>query len=55
MSKWIVKIVCLIIFIVCMGLIITGQRTIGLSHLVQMLIGLAGLLALLFAYNKKHQ
>lgn len=55
MNKWIVRIGCLIIFIVCMGLIIVGQRTVGVSHLVIMLVGLIGLLLLLFAYNKTHK
>lgn len=55
MNKWIERILCLVIFIVCIALIVTGQRTIGVRNLLQMLVGLAGVLGLLFYYNKRHQ
>ena len=45
----------LILFIVFLSMIIRGQRTVGYKNLVQMLIGLAGLLVLLYSYNKKFQ
>lgn len=44
----------IIAFIVCLALIIVGQRTVGKMNLGIMLIGLAGLLALLHNYNKKY-
>lgn len=55
MQKWIVRIVALIVFIICIALIVTGQQTVGLPHLMKMLAGLLGLLALLYVYNKIHQ
>lgn len=41
-----------IVFIVCLGLIIVGQKNISLTGLAMELIGLVGLLVLLFLYNK---
>lgn len=51
MSKWIRKIICAIIFVVCFILIIIGQRNIGPAGLVIMLAGLCGLIGLLAYYN----
>ena len=45
----------LILFIVFLTMIIKGQKTVGYKNLAQMLIGLAGLLVLLYSYNKKYQ
>lgn len=55
MQKWIIRIVSLIIFIVCIALIVAGQKTVGVPNLIKMLVGVLGILALLFVYNKKHQ
>ncbi len=55
MKKWVSGVIALIIFIVCIGLIIYGQRTVGYRELGLMLIGLMGMLGLLYAYNKKEQ
>ncbi|CAM3907190.1 DUF6903 family protein [Mesobacillus zeae] len=41
------------VFIVCLALIIIGQKTAGKLELGMMLIGLAGLLGLLYDYNRK--
>lgn len=43
----------LIIGVLCLSLIIFGQKNIGLTGSGLMLLGLAGLLALLYSYNKK--
>ncbi|MEG0496760.1 MAG: hypothetical protein RR439_05270 [Carnobacterium sp.] len=51
-SSW--MIVKLIIFIVSVGLVIYGQRTTGKMELGIMLIGLTGLLGLLYNYNQKY-
>lgn len=40
--------------IFCLGLIIYGQRKIGVTGLSLMLIGLGGLLGLLFNYNQQY-
>lgn len=53
--KWIVKLLYLLVFIFSMVLIIVGQRRIGPAGLLVMLIGLVGILVLLYLYNKKFQ
>ena len=53
--KYIVRLLYLLIFIVSMALIITGQRKIGPKSLLIMLVGLAGILLLLYLYNRKSQ
>ena len=53
--KYIVQLLYLLIFIVSMALIITGQRKIGPESLLIMLVGLAGILLLLYLYNRKYQ
>ncbi|MCI9400228.1 MAG: hypothetical protein HFJ07_10535 [Lachnospiraceae bacterium] len=53
--KYIVRLLYLLIFIVSMALIITGQRKIGPKSLLIMLVGLAGILLLLYLYNRKYQ
>ncbi len=53
--KWMIKLLYLLVFIVSMALIIAGQRSIGPTGLLIMIIGLAGILALLYLYNKKFQ
>ena len=55
MNKWLVRLAALIAFAICIALIVIGQRTVGVSHLMKMMAGLLGLLALLFVYNKTHQ
>lgn len=42
-------------FIVCMALIIVGQKTISLGNLGLMVVGLGGLLVLLYLYNRKYK
>lgn len=51
--KYIIGALYLLIFVISMVLIITGQRTIGPAGLAVMLIGLLGILVLLYLYNKK--
>lgn len=45
----------IIVFIVCLTLIIWGQRTTGYINLAAMLVGLGGLLGLLYTYNKSYR
>lgn len=44
-----------ILFVVFMAMIIIGQKTISYASLGLMLLGLAGLLALLYIYNRKYK
>lgn len=53
--KWIVRLIYLLIFIGSMVLIMTGQRNIGPAGLLTMIVGLVGILVLLYLYNKKFQ
>lgn len=49
------KIICILVFIISMMLVIKGNKINGYSGLIIMFIGLAGLLAELYSYNKKYQ
>lgn len=40
---------------VCIALVIIGQRNVGWSGLLMELAGLAGLIVLLWLYNRKYQ
>ncbi len=53
--KWIIRLLYLLVFIVSMVLIIAGQKNIGPVGLLVMLLGLGGILLLLYLYNKKYQ
>lgn len=55
MNKWVKIILYVLIFCVCLALIITGQKTVGVKNLLLQLVGLAGILAMLYGYNKKYQ
>ena len=55
MSNVIKNIILFIIFIVCIALIVIGQKNIGATGLAMELIGLAGLLVLLYLYNRKYK
>ncbi|MBS5215690.1 MAG: hypothetical protein Q4B90_04570 [Eubacteriales bacterium] len=49
-----IMIICLALFLVCMWLIVMGQKKISFSGLGMMMLGLIGLLALLWYYNWRH-
>lgn len=53
--KWFVKLLYLLVFIISIVLVTSGQRNVGPVGLLIMLIGLAGILLLLYLYNKKYQ
>ncbi|HIQ96016.1 MAG TPA: hypothetical protein IAB26_05570 [Candidatus Limivivens merdigallinarum] len=46
-------IVQVIIFIICLVLVIIGQRNVGPQGTLVMILGLAGLIGLLYHYNRK--
>ncbi len=54
-KKIIVGIVIFIVFVVCVALVVAGQRNIGPSGLFTQLAGLAGLIALLWLYNRQYK
>ena len=53
--KYVIRLLYLLIFIVSIVFIVTGQRNIGPAGLLTMLVGLAGILVLLYLYNRKYQ
>ncbi|MEH7334388.1 hypothetical protein V7161_17220 [Neobacillus drentensis] len=54
MKTTIVVILKLVVLIICLSLIIIGQKTVVKLELGLMLLGLAGLLWLLYDYNRKY-
>lgn len=42
-----------IFFIICVALVVLGQKNVGPQGLLVMLLGLAGLILLLYLYNRK--
>lgn len=54
-KKIVSGIIYLIIFIASLTLVIVGQRNVGLQGTLVMLVGLAGLIFLLYRYNKKYK
>lgn len=54
-KRIITGIVVLVIFAVCLGLVIVGQKDTGFQGLLVMLAGLAGLVGLLAFYNHKYK
>lgn len=54
-KKVITGIIVFVIFVVCVSLIVIGQKNVGLPWLCMMLLGLAGLVFLLWLYNRKYK
>lgn len=54
-KKIIVGILVAIVFCVCVALVIVGHRNVGLQGLIVELIGLAGLIFLLWLYNRQYR
>lgn len=52
-KKIIVGILIAIVFAACIALVIIGQRNVGLGGLGMEFVGLAGLLFLLWLYNRQ--
>lgn len=49
------SLVKIILFFLCLFLVFIGQKNIGYTGLLTMLVGLGGLLALLWNYNRNYQ
>ncbi|BBK23695.1 DUF6903 family protein [Amedibacterium intestinale] len=54
-SNVIKNIIMAILFFVFLGMIIVAQRTVSLTNLGIEIVGLAGLLTLLYIYNRKYK
>jgi hypothetical protein len=48
------RILIAVVFVGCVSLVMMGQKDIGIAGSGMMLAGLAGLLCLLYGYNKKY-
>lgn len=55
MNRTVINLIMILVFVVCLGLIIYGQKNIGITGLLLELIGLIGLLTLLFIYNRRYK
>lgn len=55
MNKWVKQCLYAILFLLFLSLVIFGQKKIGYGGTALMITGLAGLLALLWQYNRKFQ
>ena len=55
MNKVLRRSVYIILFLIFVALIITGLKEQTLSYLFRMFAGLAGLIVLLWIYNKNHK
>ena len=55
MSKTVKNIIAVILVFVCLFLIVSGQRTICLQGLIKEIVGLVGLLVLLYLYNRQYK
>ncbi|MCI8785374.1 MAG: hypothetical protein HFI84_01795 [Eubacterium sp.] len=54
-KKWIVVLINTVLFIACMALVIAGQRRIEAAGLIMQMVGLVGILLLIYFYNRKYQ
>lgn len=54
-KKVVVGLLVAVMFCVCITLVIVGHRNIGLQGLITELIGLAGLVFLLWLYNRQYR
>lgn len=53
MKKWFVSLLKILTFFFSIGLVVYGHQSVGRLPLLIMLIGVAGLLILLYIYNRK--
>ena len=54
-SNIIKTILSLIAFIVCVALVVIGQKTVGIPHLMLEIVGVIGIMILIYLYNRKYQ
>lgn len=54
-SNIIKTILSLIAFIVCAALVVIGQKTVGIPNLMMEIVGVIGIMILIYLYNRKYQ
>lgn len=52
-KKWIVVLINTVLFIACMALVIVGQRRIEAAGLIMQMVGLVGILLLIYFYKDR--
>lgn len=55
MKSWVKIIIYLLLFCIFAGLVIVGQKTVGPQYLLMQLVGVFGILVLLYLYNRKYE
>lgn len=55
MENKVKSIAMLVVFLICLSMIILGQRNVGYTGLAVEFVGLIGLLIILYIYNKEHK
>ena len=54
-SNILVTVLKLIAFVICLGLVVVGQKTVGIPYLFMEIVGVIGIMALIYLYNRKYQ
>lgn len=54
-SNIIKTILSLIAFIVCVALVVIGQKMVGIPNLMMEIVGVIGIMILIYLYNRKYQ
>ncbi|WP_297236600.1 hypothetical protein [uncultured Faecalicoccus sp.] len=42
-------------FFICVGLVIYGQKTVGIPYLMIQIVGVIGIMILIYLYNRKYK
>lgn len=53
MSSTVRNVIMAVIVVICLALVIVGQKNIGVPGLIMEVVGLIGLLTVLFFYNRR--
>ena len=54
-KKIITGVIVFLVFVACVVLVVVGQRDIGAAGLLTQLLGVAGLVILLWLYNRQYK
>ncbi|MCI8894004.1 MAG: hypothetical protein HFI42_06490 [Lachnospiraceae bacterium] len=54
-KKIITGVIVFLVFVACVVLVVVGQRNIGAAGLLTQLLGVAGLVILLWLYNRQYK
>ncbi len=54
-KKIITGVIVFVVFVACVVLVVVGQRNVGATGLLTQLLGVAGLVILLWLYNRQYK